>query len=123
MARPAILSFCGSSRFLSNSWPTKVMLYDLEYAAVEYVYRVLKTNDKATRKSIRQAIQPDRYWLWVTLTWKKPITGRTCCGVCKGEGENNLNKTLTRIRDELNTSISPIEPPARGSGATGANDG
>lgn len=45
----AINEFQGEHRWLSNFWPCKVFLYNVEYPSVEHAYQAAKTTDEEKR--------------------------------------------------------------------------
>ena len=53
-------SFQGKYRFLSNFWPSEVLLYGLIYPTVEHAYQAAKTNDLDDREIIRNLDTPGR---------------------------------------------------------------
>lgn len=58
VAKMDINSFSGSHRFLSNFWPSFVVLDEDTYPTVEHAYQAAKTEDKITRTYIRLATTP-----------------------------------------------------------------
>lgn len=50
-----VATFSGAYRFLSNFWPAKVWLDDLEYPTVEHAYQAAKTLSPMCRELIRTA--------------------------------------------------------------------
>lgn len=55
---PAITSFTGSFRFLSNFYHAPVWLADTEYPTVEHAYQASKSVDPAYRKSVAACVTP-----------------------------------------------------------------
>ena len=53
-----IKGFSGKYRFLSNFYPSKVLLDGLEYDTVEAAYQAAKTDDVADRRKIREVAKP-----------------------------------------------------------------
>lgn len=53
-----ISQFRGQFRFLSNFYPSAVVLDDVEYATVEHAYQAAKTLDAADRRRIQNARGP-----------------------------------------------------------------
>lgn len=47
-------SFTGDHKFLSNFYPCKIMLDDVEYPSVEHAYQAAKTTDTDDRKPFHQ---------------------------------------------------------------------
>jgi ribA/ribD-fused uncharacterized protein len=55
-----INKFDGDYAFLSNFWPSPVMLDNEEYPTVEHAYQAAKTFDLEQRKKIRNAATPGK---------------------------------------------------------------
>jgi len=55
---PAITSFCGEYRFLSNFWPTEVEMDGVLYPTVEHAYQAAKTTDERKREAILWQMVP-----------------------------------------------------------------
>lgn len=53
-----ILEFEGNYRFLSNFWPSKVVLDGKEYPSVEHAFQAAKTLDDQQREEIRLSKSP-----------------------------------------------------------------
>lgn len=53
-----VKGFNGKYRFLSNFYPSKVVLDDLEYDTVEAAFQAAKTDNVADRRAIREADKP-----------------------------------------------------------------
>lgn len=53
-----ISEFQGKYRFLSNFWPAKVTLDNIEYPSVEHAYQAAKTLDKSYRQKIFNCKSP-----------------------------------------------------------------
>lgn len=53
-----INSFAGPYRFLSNFWPSAVVLDDHSYRTVEHAFQAAKTNDADARRRIRNEHDP-----------------------------------------------------------------
>lgn len=54
----SINSFTGDNKFLSNFYPCKVELDDVEYPSVEHAYQAAKTLDTAERKQFHKSPLP-----------------------------------------------------------------
>lgn len=53
-------SFRGQYRFLSNFYPAKVLLDNIEYPTVEHAYQAAKTTDLILRQQIKEAPTPGK---------------------------------------------------------------
>ena len=53
-----INEFQGEYRFLSNFWPAKVVLDNVQYPSVEHAYMAAKTTDIRIRKKIKEQPTP-----------------------------------------------------------------
>lgn len=53
-----IKGFSGKYRFLSNFYPSKIILDGLEYDHVEAAFQAAKTDDVSARRRIREAAKP-----------------------------------------------------------------
>lgn len=53
-----IKGFSGKYRFLSNFYPSKIILDGLEYAHVEAAFQAAKTDDPSARRRIREVAKP-----------------------------------------------------------------
>jgi len=60
MSTPAITSFSGRYRFLSNFWPAPIQFSGLWFKSVEHAYVAAKTNSQEVRKTVAVLSSPGR---------------------------------------------------------------